>query len=61
MVAAALDAACNAAARRIEPKPRQLGLEIKPDVVAPEQVHGFIRREIERYGAVLRAAGVKPE
>jgi tripartite-type tricarboxylate transporter receptor subunit TctC len=60
-IVAALNAAYNAAARQIEPKLNELGVEIKTDVVTPAQVDGFLRKEIERYAAVLRAAGVKPE
>ncbi|GGC69477.1 ABC transporter substrate-binding protein [Siccirubricoccus deserti] len=60
-IVAALNAAYNAAARQIEPKLAELGLEIRADVVTPAQVDAFLRKEIERYAAVLRAAGVKPE
>jgi tripartite-type tricarboxylate transporter receptor subunit TctC len=60
-IVAALGAAYNAASRQIEPKLGELGVEIKTEVVTPAQVDGFIRQEIDRYAAVLRAAGVKPE
>jgi tripartite-type tricarboxylate transporter receptor subunit TctC len=60
-VVAALNAAFNAALRQIEPRLTELGLQIKREVATPEQVMGFIRGELERYAAVLRAAGVRPE
>jgi tripartite-type tricarboxylate transporter receptor subunit TctC len=58
---AALNAAFNAAARRLEPRLIELGAQISPDVITPEQVDAFIRSELQRYAAVLRAAGVQPE
>jgi tripartite-type tricarboxylate transporter receptor subunit TctC len=60
-VVAALSAAFNAGVRRIEPRLTELGLQIKGGVETPEQVDAFIRVELERYAAVLRAAGVRPE
>ena len=56
-----LNAAFNAAARRLEPRLNELGAQISADVVTPEQVDAFIRSELQRYAAVLRAAGVQPE
>ena len=60
-VVAALNAAFNAAARQIEPRLTELGLRIKSEVATPEQVDAFVRGELDRYAAVLRAAGVRPE
>jgi tripartite-type tricarboxylate transporter receptor subunit TctC len=60
-IVAALNAAYNAAARQIAPRLGEMGVEIMQDVVTPAQVDDFIRREIVRYAAVLRAAGVTPE
>ena len=60
-VVAALNAAFNAAARQIEPRLTELGLRIKSEVATPDQVDAFIRAELDRYAAVLRAAGVRPE
>jgi tripartite-type tricarboxylate transporter receptor subunit TctC len=60
-IVAALNAAFNAAARRIEPRLTELGLQIKAEVVTPDQVNAFIRAELGRYATVLRAAGVQPE
>jgi tripartite-type tricarboxylate transporter receptor subunit TctC len=58
---AALSAGLNAAVRRLEPRLTELGLGIKSEVTTPEQVDAFLRGELERYAAVLRAAGVRPE
>ena len=55
------NAAFNAAARGIEPRLTELGLQIKADVATPEQVNRFIRGELDRYASVLQAAGVRPE
>jgi tripartite-type tricarboxylate transporter receptor subunit TctC len=60
-VVASLNAAFNAAARQIEPRLTELGLRIKSEVATPEQVDAFVRGELDRYAAVLRAAGVRPE
>src|SRR3712207_1321267 len=60
-VIASLNAAFNAAARQIEPRLTELGLQIKAEVATPEQVNAFIRAELDRYASVLRAAGVRPE
>jgi tripartite-type tricarboxylate transporter receptor subunit TctC len=60
-IVGALNAAFNEAVRRIEPRMTELGLQVPRDVATPEQVDAFLRSELERYAAVLRAAGVKPE
>jgi tripartite-type tricarboxylate transporter receptor subunit TctC len=60
-IVASLNAAFNAGVRQIEPRLTELGLGIKAEVTTPEQVDAFIRAELERYAAVLRAAGVRPE
>ena len=60
-VVASLNAAFNAAARQIEPRLTELGLQIKSEVATPDQVDAFVRGELDRYAAVLRAAGVRPE
>ena len=60
-VVASLNAAFNAAARQIEPRLTELGLRIKSEVATPDQVDAFVRGELDRYAAVLRAAGVRPE
>ena len=60
-VVTSLNAAFNAAARQIEPRLTELGLQIKAEVTTPDQVNAFIRHELDRYAAVLRAAGVRPE
>ncbi len=60
-VVAALNAAFTEGLRRIEPRMAELGLQIPRDVATPAQVDAFIRAEMERYAAVLRAAGVQPE
>ena len=60
-IVAALNAAFNGAARQIEPRLTELGLRIKSEVATPEQVDAFVRGELDRYAAVLRAAGVRPE
>lgn len=60
-IVAALNAAFNTAARQIEPRLAELGLQIKTEVVTPNQVNAFIQAELDRYASVLRAAGVRPE
>jgi len=60
-VIAAYAAAFGESARRLAPRLAELGLGGKPGVETPAQVDGFIRSELVRYAAVLRAAGVQPE
>lgn len=60
-IVAALNAAFNTAVRQIERRLIDLGVAIKNDVSTPEQVDTFVRGELARYAAVLRAAGVRPE
>ena len=60
-IVASLNAAFNTAVRQIEPRLTELGLQIRREVATPEQVNAFIRVELDRYAAVLRAAGVRPE
>jgi tripartite-type tricarboxylate transporter receptor subunit TctC len=60
-IVSSLNVAFNAAARQIEPRLAELGLQIKTEVVTPDQVNVFIRTELDRYAAVLQAAGVRPE
>lgn len=60
-VVSSLNAAFNTAARQIEPRLTELGLQIKTEVNTVEQVDAFVRAELDRYAAVLRAAGVRPE
>jgi tripartite-type tricarboxylate transporter receptor subunit TctC len=58
---AALNAALNAATRRVERRMVDLGVRIVSEVATPERVDAHIRSELVRYAAVLRAAGVRPE
>jgi tripartite-type tricarboxylate transporter receptor subunit TctC len=60
-IVASLNVAFNTAARQIEPRLTELGLQINTEVTTPDQVNAFIRAELGRYTAVLRAAGVRPE
>jgi len=60
-VIAAFAAAFAEAGRRLAPRLAELGLGGKPGVETPAQVDGFIRSELVRYAAVLKAAGVQPE
>jgi tripartite-type tricarboxylate transporter receptor subunit TctC len=60
-VVATLSAAFNEGVRRIEPRLTELGLQVKEGVETPGQVDAFLRAELERYAAVLQAAGVRPE
>ena len=60
-IVASLNAAFNAAARQLEPRFTELGLQIKARVVTPDQVDAFVRAELDRYSSVLREAGVRPE
>ena len=48
-------------ARRMEARMTDLGVQFPHDIATPAQVDAFLRSETERYAAVLRAAGVKPE
>lgn len=57
----ALNAAFREGLTRIGPRMADLGLQVPRGVATPEDVNDFIRAEMERYGAVLRAAGVRPE
>ena len=59
-IVASLNAAFTAAARQIEPRLTELGLRVKSEVTTPEQVDAFVGGELDRYAAVLRAAGVRP-
>jgi len=60
-VIAALNAAFNTAVRQNERRLIDLGVAIKTEVTTPDEVNAFIRSELARYAAVLRAAGVRPE
>ena len=60
-IVAALSTAFNESVRRIEPRMTELGLQGMEGVETPKQVDAFIRAELERYAAVLHAAGVQPE
>ncbi len=60
-VVTSLNAAFNTATRQMERRLTELGLQIKSEVATPDQVDAHIRAELERYAAVLRAAGVRPE
>ncbi|MBX9699488.1 MAG: tripartite tricarboxylate transporter substrate binding protein, partial [Acetobacteraceae bacterium] len=60
-IVATLSHAFAEGARRIEARMAELGLHFPRDLAAPAQVDAFLRGELERYAAVLRAAGVRPE
>ncbi|MBB5689102.1 tripartite tricarboxylate transporter substrate binding protein [Roseomonas alkaliterrae] len=58
---AALSAAFQAGLRQIEPRLREVAEQPRPGFDTSAAVMAFIRREMENYTAVLRAAGVRPE
>jgi tripartite-type tricarboxylate transporter receptor subunit TctC len=60
-IVTALSTAFNESVRRIEPRMTELGLQGKEGVETPRKVDAFVRAELDRYAAVLRAAGVQPE
>lgn len=58
---AALSAAMQAGLRQIEPRLRELAEQPRPGFDTSPAVMEFVRREMEYYTGVLRAAGVRPE
>jgi tripartite-type tricarboxylate transporter receptor subunit TctC len=60
-VLAALSAAFQAGLAQHRARLLELGEEPRPGFATNEQVMGFVRSQMERYTALLRAAGVQPE
>ncbi|MBR0682388.1 tripartite tricarboxylate transporter substrate binding protein [Roseomonas eburnea] len=58
---AALNAAFNTAMERLAPRLGELGVERQPQYATPEALMAFVREDMVRSAAVLRAAGVQPE
>ncbi|MBR0669985.1 Bug family tripartite tricarboxylate transporter substrate binding protein [Neoroseomonas soli] len=58
---AALNAAFNTAMERLRPRLGELGVEVQPQYATPEALMAFVRADMARSAAVLRAAGVQPE
>lgn len=58
---AALNAAFNTAMDRLRPRLGELGVEIQSQYATPEALMAFVREDMTRSAAVLRAAGVQPE
>ena len=56
-----LNAAVNAAARRPEMKERLLGQGAEPLSGTPEDLAAYLRRELDKYGKIIREAGVRAE
>jgi tripartite-type tricarboxylate transporter receptor subunit TctC len=60
-VVSALQGAFVAARRRAEGRLAELGVEPMPEIETPAQLMAFLREDMARSVAVLRAAGVRPE
>lgn len=60
-VVAALNAAFNTSMERLKPRLGELGVEVQPQYATPEALMAFVREDMTRSAAVLRAAGVRPE
>ena len=58
---AALSGAMQAGLVQLRPRLMEFGEEPRPGFATPAEVRAFLRGETERYSAVLRAAGVRPE
>ncbi len=56
-----LNAAINAATQRPEMKERLLGQGAEPLSGTPEDLAAYLRRELDKYGKIIREAGVKAE
>jgi tripartite-type tricarboxylate transporter receptor subunit TctC len=61
-IAAALGAAFRGGVQQVAPRLNELaGVVPRAGYETPEQVMGVVREGVERYSAILRAAGVQPE
>jgi tripartite-type tricarboxylate transporter receptor subunit TctC len=58
---AALNAAFNTAMQRLAPRLTELGVEVQPQYATTAAFDAFVRADLPRVAAVLRAAGVRPE
>ncbi|MBR0661116.1 Bug family tripartite tricarboxylate transporter substrate binding protein [Neoroseomonas oryzicola] len=58
---ATLNAAFNATSERLATRLGELGVEPQPQYATPEAVMAFVREDMVRSAAILRAAGVQPE
>jgi tripartite-type tricarboxylate transporter receptor subunit TctC len=58
---AALNAAFNTAMQRLAPRLTELGVEVQPQYATTVAFDAFVRADLPRVAAVLRAAGVRPE
>ena len=56
-----LNTTFNAAMERIKPRLGDVGVEIEPQYATTAALNAYMRDELARSAAVLRAAGVKPE
>lgn len=56
-----LNVTFNAAMERIKPRLVDIGIEIEPQYATIAAFSAYVREELARSAAVLRAAGVKPE
>jgi tripartite-type tricarboxylate transporter receptor subunit TctC len=56
-----LNAAINAATRRSEMKERLLSQGAEPLSGTPEDLAAYLRRELDKYGKIIREAGVRAE
>ena len=60
-VVSKLNAAINAATARPEMRERLSGQGAEPLAGTPEDLASYLRRELDKYGRIIRAAGVKSE
>lgn len=56
-----LNTTFNAAMERIKPRLLDIGIEIEPQYASIAAFNAYVREELARSAAVLRAAGVKPD
>ncbi|MBW6401109.1 tripartite tricarboxylate transporter substrate binding protein [Roseomonas sp. HJA6] len=58
---AAWNAAFNGAMERLQPRLVELAVERQPQIATPAAMDDFVKADLIRVAAILRAAGVRPE
>jgi tripartite-type tricarboxylate transporter receptor subunit TctC len=58
---AALNTAFNTGMQRLAPRLAEIGVELQPQYATTTAFDAFVRADLPRVAAVLRAAGVRPE
>jgi tripartite-type tricarboxylate transporter receptor subunit TctC len=58
---AALNTAFNTGMQRLAPRLAEIGVELQPQYATTAAFDAFVRADLPRVAAVLRAAGVRPE